>query len=438
MIIKNLHQYRTQQTTIVHGSLTFLKISNHHTLSTLVDTPDALIIEDPRLLQQVRNDPQWYLTPIFTDGFEHHLSDGNYTPEQSGILCQKVQGLSAEITKHQSNPLPSKQEDYLLIKTLRYIASRKTNIKPSTNRSSMIGYHHHHITFGSGERDALSAVHQLQKWQADGYLKAQPIDKVNLCYDCSGSYLNFVEACPKCNSIDLKNEELVHHFRCAYIGPQSDYEKDGQLICPKCAKTLKHIGIDYDKPSEIHDCQQCSYTGQETTMKAGCVDCGKENTLDQIQTLPINAYSITEKGLHLALATNLQGQESTKQTDANNDILPQKIFELIRSHEIKKQQDINSKNYDLTLTVNQSVLSTLHGNRQTQLLYEVASIIRSYVKDYDIMTITRENNIQILLLRYNAQMVEEIQSVIVYNINKMMKDNSWTTESFITATIQPA
>ena len=438
MIIKNLHQYRSKNAAVQHGSFSFLKLNDSCTLSAISEKPDALIIRDEPLLMEVRNDPLWYLTPIFTEGFDHHLSDGNYSPEQTAILCQKVAALQSNSSIYTALDLPEDHDDYILIKTLRYIASRKTDILPRLNRQSMIGYRYEHITLGTANDAALETIQQLQKWQAIGYLKAKPVDKVNLCYDCSGSYLNFVETCPKCHSIDLKNEELVHHFRCAYIGPQSDYEKDGQLICPKCAKALKHIGIDYDKPSEINNCQQCNYTGQETTMKARCVDCGKENTLDQIQTMSIDAYSITEKGMHISASTPLSPTSNENDNDETSRLLPHKVFEMIRSHEIKKNYNDKRNNYDLSLAIDQQVLRTLHDHLKRQLLEEIAQIIQTYIKEYDIQTITKENNIQIFLLGYDPETAHEIKTTIVYNINKMMNDNSWTDNKFITAQITAA
>lgn len=436
MIIKNLHQYRSEYTAIQHGSFSFLKISNTDTLSSLSDKPDALIVSDPGVLIAVRNDPMWYLTPVFTEGFDHHLSDGIYHPEQTSHLSQKVQQLQSEISQYQQIELPTAHDEYLLIKSLRYIATRQTSISPRLDRQSKIGYRHEHITIGSAASDALGVVQQLKKWQKMGYLKSKPVDKVNLCYDCSGSYLNFVETCPKCHSIDLKNEELVHHFRCAYIGPQSDYESEGQLICPKCAKELKHIGIDYDKPSEIHNCQQCSYTGQETDMKARCVDCAKENTLDQIQTMSIDAYAISEKGLHFCSTSTLSSQQNETHIDAASRLLPFKVFEMIRAHEIKKKHRDHRNNYDLSLIIDQQVLQTLHDNLKRQLVEEIAQIIQTYIKEYDIQTISQENNIQLFLLGYDHEVAQELKSTIVYNINKMMNDNSLTQNAFITAQIQ--
>lgn len=437
MIVKSINQHQSRTECIRYGDFTFLRLHDYAALDQIREKPDAIIVAQQHLLESIRQDPLWYLIPVFTISFEHHLADGVYTPEHVSRCCQKTKALLEKSTAYTNLDLPKDHDQYTLVKALRYQATRQATIAPMLSRLSPLGYQHSHIAFSNGSSDALATIQKLEEWTKGGYLSSKIVDKVNLCHDCAGSYLNFVEVCPKCQSVDLRTEELIHHFRCAYIGPQRDFEQGGTLCCPKCDKQLKHIGIDYDKPSEIHTCQQCQYTGQETTMRARCVDCGKHNQLDQIATVAINAYQITEKGLQLAGAVGLTSKVMTENEKSDIQRLPFKVYEMIRAHEINKG-NTTSNHYDVDLVVNHTVLRTLNDDLKIQLLDEICGVIRSYIRTSDLITINECQNIQVFLLEYEPSIVEEIVSTIEYNVNKMMNDNSWTKDAFVTPKISIA
>ena len=33
--------------------------------------------------------------------------------------------------------------------------------------------------------------------------------------------------------------------------------RGGDLVCPKCNRQLRHIGVDYEKPSKLFTCFNC-------------------------------------------------------------------------------------------------------------------------------------------------------------------------------------
>lgn len=137
-----------------------------------------------------------------------------------------------------------------------------------------------------------------------GYAKKKKfVERIHICPHCRNSHLFFMEACPKCDSSNLKEEPVLHHFRCANISPESSYAYDGDLRCPKCHQFLRHIGVDYDRPSNVYSCQECSHTFLHTRMKVHCPSCNK--TLRPSQLLPSDVYSyeFTSEGI-LALSSN--------------------------------------------------------------------------------------------------------------------------------------
>ena len=114
-----------------------------------------------------------------------------------------------------------------------------------------------------------------QKMIDMGYAEPQEfVERVHLCPNCKNSHLIYAECCPKCDSSNVNEEPMLHHFRCANISPESTYVYDDKLRCPKCRQYLHHIGVDYDRPTDVHTCGDCGHTFIHTKMKVRCANCG--------------------------------------------------------------------------------------------------------------------------------------------------------------------
>ena len=128
------------------------------------------------------------------------------------------------------------------------------------------------------------------------------LERIHICPKCGNSHQLFIEACPNCKSSDIQEEPMIHHFRCANISPESAYAQDGQLICPKCKKLLRHIGVDYDRPATVHTCN-CGNTFLTPEMRVRCTSCGNVHSPAELIPLDIYEYRITPEGLR-AFATD--------------------------------------------------------------------------------------------------------------------------------------
>lgn len=137
-----------------------------------------------------------------------------------------------------------------------------------------------------------------------GYAKRKKfIDRIHACPHCMKSHLYYMEVCPKCDSSNLKEEAVLHHFRCANISPESTYAYDGDLRCPKCKQILRHIGVDYDRPSNIYTCKDCNNTFLHTRMKVYCPSCQKISRPSELHPYDVYLYEYTFEGIQ-ALSSN--------------------------------------------------------------------------------------------------------------------------------------
>ncbi len=137
-----------------------------------------------------------------------------------------------------------------------------------------------------------------------GYAKRKNfVERIHVCPHCKGTHLYYMEACPKCDSSLLKEEPVLHHFRCANISPESSYAYDGELRCPKCHQFLRHIGVDYDRPSNVYTCQECNHNFLHTRMKVHCSSCNKTLRPSELLPYDVYTYEFTSEGI-LALTSN--------------------------------------------------------------------------------------------------------------------------------------
>ena len=398
------------------------------------DNVDAIIAENESALKGVLSDDTLYLKPLFYIGKTSKECDGKFNVDVPSSILSKLEILVKAIEPYSGLSLPSDPSDRLLTKIIRYLVSRQKVLKPINTRFSSIGYRFSIVEDMSIESNPLYIIKHLNGYANQDYFSRQPLDKVNVCYDCNSSYLNFSECCTKCNSLDLKSEELVHHFRCAYVGPQSDFVKDEKLICPKCDHQLKHIGIDYDKPSEIHTCKSCNHSSQETKMKAKCVDCSKENELDQLVTHDIHEYRPTEKAVAKSLESNSALSFGEEQITENEIVLNFGAFNLIKSHESKRVRVAQSDTYEMITSVDEAIINGLNSGMQMALLQELAFIIKPYLKHNDLISIDSNNNIHQLLIDYSSQECKVLVDILQYNLNKMLIDNGWSTSEVVVIT----
>lgn len=146
----------------------------------------------------------------------------------------------------------------------------------------------------AGTEDIDGAVHKLA---AEGLLETAFFERVHHCPGCLSARLLVREECPACGSAHLEEASYLHHFRCAFQGPETKFRQQDELICPKCRRTLAHFGRDYDRPGLMVQCRGCAATTSEPQVAFVCTDCGIRTSTDAIPTRDILSARVTEAGL---------------------------------------------------------------------------------------------------------------------------------------------
>ena len=133
-----------------------------------------------------------------------------------------------------------------------------------------------------------------------GLLKREFFDRFNVCARCASARMHVREECAKCRSSDLVEEPYLHHFKCAFQGPESEFRRGSDLVCPKCRRELSHFGFDYDRPGTMVVCRACGHAASEPAVGFVCLDCGAHAESEGCPTRDVYSYQLTEQGTGFA------------------------------------------------------------------------------------------------------------------------------------------
>jgi CheY-like chemotaxis protein len=132
-----------------------------------------------------------------------------------------------------------------------------------------------------------------------GLLSRQFVDRFHRCSACESHRLNVREECPGCRSANLRQADLIHHFRCAHQAPEDHFKSGAHLVCPKCSQQLCHYGGDYEKPGSLMVCDDCGAWNSDPAIGFSCLDCGKHMDGDAADKRDLFSYSLTERAIAL-------------------------------------------------------------------------------------------------------------------------------------------
>ena len=133
-----------------------------------------------------------------------------------------------------------------------------------------------------------------------GLLEREFFERFHMCPSCDSYRLHVREECSQCRSSNLSEEQYLHHFRCAFQGPESDFRRGDELVCPKCHHELTNFGFDYDRPGTMVVCGSCGHAASEPSVGFVCLDCGSHTDSDVTATRDVFSYRLTDQGIGFA------------------------------------------------------------------------------------------------------------------------------------------
>lgn len=345
--------------------------------------------------------PQWYLRPVAFIAS---------TDTWSGWRWQAADA----VLKHQDDVLPegfalinrwiehlpdakSMADGHLQVKVLRLLASRQPNAEPVMTADNCSGYVYPLVQPLFSSQD-MGPMQMLAFLEQQKLLTGKLFDRAHFCIHCDSAYLNFKETCVACGAQDVEVVDLVHHFNCGFTADISRFQTNSDtLVCPKCDKHLRHIGVDYDKPSSVNKCMVCQHVSQDANVVAKCFNCNATTEARFLNIRRINSYKLTSVGMNAALyglhtyLTNILETELL--------LLSLREFELFAQVEAARIARYGKSQSALAI-VRFEGLDKLHlelGSKAKQVFAELAAIFKAILRETDVITAYNESVFAILM-----------------------------------------
>jgi RNA polymerase subunit RPABC4/transcription elongation factor Spt4 len=308
-----------------------------------------------------------------------------------------------------------------MTKVLRQLYTRDGRLVPVIDSKAHTGYNYPMLSEHYHNGNTPEMYKLLQSATEREYLRPKFIDKLHLCSNCYSAFINFRETCPKCESTDLVTENLIHHFVCAYVGPEHDFLSGDYMVCPKCNRLLRHIGVDYDKPSLIYNCRNCSNLFQEPVMEAFCFSCHKRNPVEALIDMPVYSYELTAIG------------EETAQNGFSRDVkeefeLPGYItfttFNIFLKYEIERSKTTNKVSAvgSLILRISNSDKEKM-GAGYRKLITEVSDFIKNATLSTDILSFINNNTFLVISPDTDPAKLQTLLQNIQSSVNKLLANS---------------
>lgn len=139
------------------------------------------------------------------------------------------------------------------------IAAEPQVILPEFNASTM--------SFGYGPQG-----HRQDQWEQDPNTKKMTLDRVIVCPQCE-SIPTFRPGCGSCGSAFVDQQVLIHHFACAHVGPEAEFQTKHGLHCPKCRLSDLIAGSDFEQIMGCLTCSDCQAIFTEPRTIGHCLNC---------------------------------------------------------------------------------------------------------------------------------------------------------------------
>jgi len=246
---------------------------------------DSKIID---LSYKLRSSDFWYHFIYSESKFSNPLIDLQITLNETVEQFQKTQILLKKLSININNL--QKEEKLLLYLYLR----ENMEIIPLFDTSYPKLYHYPIIECLSTSKTDEDWIEVLISKELITYSRL--VDRVRLCTKCNDAHLYFVDICPNCSSINIKESRILHCFTCGYVEKEGRFMTDSGLVCPKCRSSLKLIGVDYDLPAAQHSCSDCGSIFEEPKVIAKCMACHNLNNPENLNIYEVHTIQSTNMG----------------------------------------------------------------------------------------------------------------------------------------------
>jgi DNA-binding NarL/FixJ family response regulator/Zn finger protein HypA/HybF involved in hydrogenase expression len=251
--------------------------------------------------------------------------------------------------------------------------------------------------------------------ESDHYVIKNHIGLTIACPTCKSPRVAIRYLCPSCSASNFMRGNVLEHSKCGYAGFEASFSAEKNtndertLVCPKCRKQLRLIGVDYFKTESAYKCKECNNIFSLLEQRLSCIQCGHSNfKLSQAGWQSLYEYRISNEKLD-KLKIELTSLDKLQKFLVNNG------FKVYRNHKIKTRSqsfgpfDLVAERHDekvfvikLSMDMNESMFKVLDldyigkmsdGNiRKFAVIFSEANdMILNTLKKFDISAISGES-----------------------------------------------
>ena len=280
------------------------------------------------------------------------------------------------------------------------VARKVAALEPDASLASSLGYGYP-LAQEVFDTEAGGEVKHLEHLADFGYLDRDFFDRIHLCACEKRQFaINFREACVRCHSTNIDVTALIHHYRCGYIGPESEFLDGVRYTCPKCDTRLKHIGVDYEKAATDYQCASCGHVFSEPDTLCRCLVCNQEFDVDRALLVTLHVYRINARGMLAAERGTLEMQSDAPGI-IDNEL---SVYTLEYLQERLAQEVAGARRYGRPLAVVIGTISNLSAFEVENGRQSAARVFRSFtararesLRDSDAAAVFDDYNLVMML-----------------------------------------
>ena len=155
----------------------------------------------------------------------------------------------------------------------------------------------YHEVLGISEEECPNLTDILESLARKGVLKKVKVGTIPSCPKCGSHRIMVKFLCPVCGSTNIRRVDAIVHLPCGYTAPVEKFVSGGTLVCPKCGKKLKAIGVDYNKLRDVILCEDCGKVSLAPKLMFECADCGAVFGEKDVALKPIYGYRVLKEKL---------------------------------------------------------------------------------------------------------------------------------------------
>jgi Zn finger protein HypA/HybF involved in hydrogenase expression len=272
-----------------------------------------------------------------------------------------------------------------------------------------------HLEYDSKTVNSLSGHEKtIQNLLNASYIIKSPTQLKLACSTCRSINLVINYLCQNCRASNFNRGNVLEHNKCGHADLETNFQEGNILICPKCQKELKLVGVDYFRVVSALKCKECQNIFTTPEISYDCNDCGNsgfslsDGTWEQIYSyelspdkmeeikqniislFPIERY-LSDKGFQIKIDEVVT---IDSQSYGPFDLIAQKESELIVISLIGAEIESSiSRLIDLD---NVGKFAQLHVTKYVILFSEPIEIARNLIDKFGIIPVVLENEREML------------------------------------------